>query len=126
MSFNWGDYLALADTLARQSGSPGPEEAALRSAISRSYYAAFCSARNAAETRKEITPSKTGKDHELVIRHFEKSHDLHRRKIGMNLRRLRDNRNHADYDNTLSGPPKPMAQSSVALANNVLAKLNSL
>ena len=48
MSFNWTDFLTLADALVRAPNSPGPEEASLRSAISRAYYAAFHVARNLA------------------------------------------------------------------------------
>jgi hypothetical protein len=35
MSFNWADFLTLANALVRAPNSPGPEEASLRSAISR-------------------------------------------------------------------------------------------
>jgi hypothetical protein len=46
MSFDWADYLKLAEALTQAPTVPGPEEAALRAAMSRAYYAAFCSARN--------------------------------------------------------------------------------
>jgi uncharacterized protein (UPF0332 family) len=41
MSFDWADYLRLAESLVSNPNAPGPEEAALRAAISRAYYAAF-------------------------------------------------------------------------------------
>ena len=57
--------------------------------------------------------------------HDQKASDRIRRKIGTDLRRLRDNRNRADYDDVLIGIV-PLAQSSVAVAGNVLQALNSL
>ncbi len=46
MSFNWSEYLNLAQELAGRSTEPPNQEARLRSSISRAYYAAFCKARN--------------------------------------------------------------------------------
>lgn len=41
MSFDWIDYLSFATELLSDPDTPGPPEAALRSAASRAYYAAF-------------------------------------------------------------------------------------
>jgi uncharacterized protein (UPF0332 family) len=46
MSFNCSDYLDLARELIGQTDITASEEAKLRSAISRAYYAAFIQARN--------------------------------------------------------------------------------
>ena len=46
MTFDWSEYLKLAQELAGQTVSPANEEAKLRSSVSRAYYAAFCKARN--------------------------------------------------------------------------------
>ena len=46
MSFDWSQYLNLAKELAGQATIPAEQEARLRDAISRSYYAAFILARN--------------------------------------------------------------------------------
>lgn len=46
MSFDWLEYLNLAQELAGQATKPSSQEAKLRSAVSRAYYAAFCEARN--------------------------------------------------------------------------------
>jgi hypothetical protein len=61
----------------------------------------------------------------LVIDHFQGSSDRIRRKIGIDLSRLRSNRNRADYDDIL-GQPTAQAQFSVAIARSVLKALNSL
>ena len=43
MSFDWSEYLDLARELALQGSAPSLSEARVRAAISRAYYAAFCS-----------------------------------------------------------------------------------
>ena len=126
MSFNWTDFLTLADALVRDPNSPGPEEASLRSAISRAYYAAFHVARNFGRDRGEFTPTETGRDHWLVKHHFMSSSVRTRQKIGLDLDRLYDYRTSADYDDVLAGRPISLAQSSVAVARNVLNTIHSL
>jgi len=126
MSFDGADFLTLADALVCDPNSPGPEEASLRSAISRAYYAAFLVARNFGRDRLEFTPTGTGRDHWIVMNHFRSSPDRIRRKIGLDLDRLYDYRTSADYDDILAGRPVALAQSSVAIAHNVLAALASL
>ena len=46
MSFNWSEYLALAQQLAGKAQISATQESRLRSAISRAYYSAFIQARN--------------------------------------------------------------------------------
>jgi len=126
MSFDWADFLTLAEALLRDPNSPGPEEASLRSAISRAYYAVFCSARNFASDRGNFVPQGTAKDHNRLRAHFQKTRDRTRWKIATELGRLRDNRNRADYDDVLIRRPISLAQSSVTVARNVLNTLKSL
>jgi uncharacterized protein (UPF0332 family) len=126
MSCDWTEFLTLAEALQRTPNSPGPREASLRSAISRAYYAAFCVARNFGRDRREFAPTGTAQDHSLVKDHFRKSSDRTRRKIGIDLDRLRDYRNAADYEDVLGRRPESMAKSSVVIARNVLNALNSL
>lgn len=126
MSFNWDEFLTLAEALVRDPNSPGPEEASLRSAVSRAYYAAFCSARNLARDRREITLTHTGRDHWLVQKHFQDSPHPTRRQIGTSLDRLRDYRRQADYKDDLDGSAVSQAIFSIKVARNVLNALNSL
>jgi hypothetical protein len=65
MSFNWIDYLTFATALVNNPETPGPSEAALRSAISRAYYAAFRSALEFA-TSEGYHPRSSGDDHSSV------------------------------------------------------------
>ena len=126
MSFHWGDYLTLADSLVSAPAALGPQEAALRAAISRAYYAAFCSARNLVRSQGEIAPSGAASDHELIAIHFRGSTDPTRRRIGADLGRLRKYRNNADYDDRLAGDPLSRAKLSVATAHSILTALSSL
>jgi uncharacterized protein (UPF0332 family) len=89
--------------LAKNLAPPGEnDEAKLRSSISRAYYAAFCIARN--HLREEHKPIPVENVHSYVISQL---HGLgkgnHGRKLALELRRLRDHRNRADYDDEISG-----------------------
>ena len=71
MAFDWGDYLGLASTLEADKGSSF-QEAALRSAVSRAYYAAYCYARNYARDQEGLLLANKPSDHGLVKRHHLK------------------------------------------------------
>jgi uncharacterized protein (UPF0332 family) len=127
VSFNWTDYLTLAENLVRDPSSPGPKEASLRAAISRAYYGAFCSARSFAETKDNPPLSRKGKasDHRLIIDHFAKFPDPDRKKISVNLDRLRSDRNKADYDDHLH-QSNSLATISIQRAQEIIKSLQSL
>ena len=55
MSFDWHQYLDLAQELAGQQQKPSTEDARLRSAASRAYYGAYCAARNKLEQDGDTT-----------------------------------------------------------------------
>lgn len=86
--------------------SEGSEnEAKLRSSISRAYYAAFCSARNyISRVDRKDPPANISSVHQYVIDYFKgkiygSPQRKERKKIGEELRRMRDARRKADYDN---------------------------
>ncbi len=92
MSFDWGEYLRLAKSLARTSN-----EAELRSSISRAYYAVFNTARRIIVNKGlGYLPTWSHKDHKKVPEIFEKY--LKAVEISEGLKRLRNYRNKADYD----------------------------
>ena len=101
MSFNWSDYLILAKNLAGKTLLPC-QEAQFRSAISRAYYAAFCSARNLI-IQKGDTISSNSKAHKEVQSFFEKRKDIISKEIQSDLDRLRKDRNDADYKDKFPG-----------------------
>src|SRR5208282_4665971 len=93
MAFDWASYLHVSRALAAQT----TDEAALRSAISRAYYAAFGIASARMRADGENVPS-TGEAHKAVWAHFESANDKFRRKIGADGKRLRWRRRQADYE----------------------------
>jgi hypothetical protein len=119
MAFDWREYLDLARFLT-QPGTGFTEEAALRCAMSRAYYAAFCHARNYARDRHGFAPSYDPSDHKLVRDHF--------RGQGMNgiartLNQLRQWRNLCDYTDTLYNLPT-LAPIAIAQAQQVFTVLS--
>lgn len=124
MRFDWQEYLKLAQELAGQSVKSN-EEARLRSSISRAYYAAFCNARNYLHYIEGHKIPSTSYAHRLVREQFKKSNDRLRRDIGIDMERLRQNRNKADYHNFVSGL-QDMTCMSLSLAENIISKLNML
>ena len=121
MSFKWVQYLHLAELL-----NENESEAAKRAAISRAYYAVFCICRNFARDNKELIPSTSADDHSLVIEHFKASNNPKRQLIGSLLRRMRESRNSADYDDELIGFPDLMSKSTIEQAQKILDLLKNL
>ncbi|HAZ46829.1 MAG TPA: hypothetical protein DDW76_30770 [Cyanobacteria bacterium UBA11369] len=120
MTFNWSEYLNLAQELAQQT----TDEAKLRSAISRAYYAAFIKSRNFLQEREGLT-IPTENTHKYVINQFKNSSDPVRIKIGRRLLRLRGFRNQADYDNTFPLLVEK-TQESLTLARRIISSLDNL
>lgn len=127
MNFDWSEYLNLAQELAGPPTSLSNEEARLRSAISRAYYAAFCKARNHLRDNENLSirPPRGESTHQFVIRQFKFSSDASRRQIGTHLNRLRVDRNKADYDDTVSRVQK-MTQFVLTMAQSVISSLQTL
>jgi hypothetical protein len=125
MTFDWTDFLSFADALVSNPSQPGPEEAALRSAASRAYFGAFCLVRDWAHGRSLFTPSGGPEDHSALVAALETSAHMDAVKIAGNLRRLRVNRNTADYDRLIANPQK-MAAYCVGVARNVAKSLRQM
>lgn len=100
MSFDWSDYLVLARELAHQTIQPTQQEARLRSAISRSYYAAFIKARNHLRDKEGLVAPASANPHQYVINQFLNSRIAARHRIGWDLVYLRRERNKADYEDS--------------------------
>lgn len=98
MAFDWAGYLTLAEEL----GGRADDEAALRSAISRAYYAAFCSARNRLRNGG-VSPPATGDSHTAIRNIYRLSPDPRAVAIGTTGDRLRRMRNRADYHDVFAG-----------------------
>ena len=119
MAFDWTEFLTLAKELSQRS-----DEAALRSAISRAYYAAFGKARAFLEAEGVSFVSNAG-DHALVWETFRGSSNDARYYIGVDGFGLRNQRNKADYDADVSDMQARM-QRAVRKAEAILKALERL
>jgi len=126
MSFDWNEYYQLSRELAGLATGVSTQEAKMRSAISRAYYAAFCKARDyLLQTYPEEVLPQGSDIHYYVPRRFESSSDKMRRDIGEHLRILRTYRNRADYD----GVVRDLAtttQQALRRASSALQQLSKL
>lgn len=122
--FDWGEFISLAQNLLKIN-RPVSEEAACRAAISRSYYGAFCLARNFAEDNDHVTFDSSSKVHIIIQEHYANETDTAKQKIGEDLRRLRLARNIADYDNICHNI-KNKASGSIRRAERVKKVLQNL
>ncbi len=113
MSFDWKDFIRLAEKLTQT-----PDEASLRSAISRAYYGVFCITRN----KKGLNHLKHAGVHQEVIKRYKNSNDPNEQKIGIFLDKLRDSRNKADYDEN-ANVNLHLVQRVLIHANNILKLL---
>lgn len=120
MSFDWSTYLELADELAMRS-----EESCQRSAISRAYYAAFCSAREKLEDEGKLSRTGGGQDHIRVWNSFQTSGEKTRRRIGQFGNSLKRMRGKADYEDEIPELPKLIARAP-RHARKMLSDLQSL
>lgn len=121
MSFNWSDYLILAQNLAGKT-SLQCQEAGFRSAISRAYYAAFCSARNLL-IQKGYNISSSSKTHKEVQDIFMNRGDITSKEIQSNLDRLRKDRNDADYEDQFPGKLDKKTISDLFFAQRIIDDL---
>lgn len=90
--FDWSTFLDLAERLAESS-----DEASLRSAISRGYYALFHRARRYAVRHQFQPPGPPISTHQALIAWFKQRPSDEEREIGDELDDLRKLRNDADY-----------------------------
>lgn len=126
MSFDWAQYLFLAQDLAGLSPSvPPSQEARLRSAVSRAYYAAFCEARNVLRKKGRYTPAWDDNVHTYVRDQFRRDPNPVYRKIGDDLNRLRIDRNEADYSEVVRRLPTTVRR-DVELARRLIGLLTRL
>jgi uncharacterized protein (UPF0332 family) len=89
MPFRWSEYLDLAQELLSRDLSPASDEAKLRAAVSRAYYAALQSAKTRL-IEKDYYPNipTGGPIHRFVIDQFRDHPEEARKKIGIDLARL--------------------------------------
>ncbi|KYK27645.1 MAG: hypothetical protein HXS48_16615 [Theionarchaea archaeon] len=123
MRFVWSQYLTLAKELAGHSVTASTE-AKLRSSVSRAYYAAFCEARNYLRNELGYPIPTTGEAHKLVIDNLKTSIEPKLRRVGINLDRLRIDRNKTDYKDSVTGLHS-MTKMALMLSEQIISTLNT-
>ena len=126
MSFDWSEYLTLAQELTSASISSPIQEAHLRAAISRAYYAAFCKARNYLHNKDGYLTPRGTNAHLDVIMKFERSSNMGRRKVGALLRSLRGIRNLVDYEEIFPGNQLGRTQGALSESERVIRLLQTI
>lgn len=120
--FDWHDYLEFAQRLHRDS----LRGAELRSAISRSYYAAFNITRDYLEQRCGITiDDKAGSVHRQVWGHCQKAKDRRLNKVFFKGIDLCDRRGKADYRASFNCSADEVSI-SLGLASKIIEKIEEL
>jgi|YelNatPaOPRAMG01_1025707.scaffolds.fasta_scaffold26835_2 uncharacterized protein (UPF0332 family) len=101
--FEWEQYFLFAEKIINVefiSDHMDLEEACLRSAISRFYYAVFCISRNyIRDFLKKTIPNKDS--HKFVREEFINSSEKNKQKIGEYLKQLSKKRKDADYEDNI-------------------------
>lgn len=96
--FDWAEYLKLAEELANRHG----DEAAQRAAISRAYYAAYCSARNKLEDWQLLKRNQRSKtSHQDVWGIFEDDSRPGWEQVGQEGHNMKEDRRKADYEDQI-------------------------
>lgn len=126
MSFDWSEYLTLAQELTSAAATSPIQEAHLRTAISRAYYAAFWKARSFLLDKDGYQTPKGINAHWDVLNKFEGSSDMRRRKVGTLLRSLKGLRNIADYEATFLGNQPGRTQGVLIEAEQVISLLRTI
>jgi hypothetical protein len=118
MTFNWYEYFLLAQYLEKECKF-SYSEALQRSAVSRAYYAAFCSAREYAISKYQKKFRPDSDVHlEVRITFKEKKRD----DISDNLNDLRLLRNKCDYNNDVKNLHIIVKQ-AIQLADDIVSRL---
>ena len=126
MTFDWRDYLAIANSLSNAPDAPGPPEASHRTSASRAYYSVFNTALAYAEG-EGFSPRRSGDDH-IGLQRFFRSGDATRdeRRIAQELGRLFNLRRQADYERALDRSPDALSAHAIGHADLVTSLLTGL
>ena len=120
MACDWSAYLGLAEELALRADN----EAAMRSAMSHAYYTAFGTAADHLRRRGIAVP--VVKSHAFVWRTFRHTPDPRHVEIGLQLDRLRQWREAADYAADYPGDFHEDTREAVRRARSVVDAIRRL
>jgi len=127
VSFDWSEYLTVAQDLTAGRPPSASEEARSRAAVSRAYYAVFCRARDYLTACNELSFKRQDEPnlHAVVAERFKYSVDGRRRDVGTRLALMRAARNRCDYESEVRDVTK-LRDEALAHARHAFAKLDAL
>lgn len=120
MAFSWEEYLRLAKQLSQHD----TDEASLRSAVSRAYYAVFCKARNMISKETGKVFSGTAEEHREVWNSYRLKGGTNQKAIGDFGIQLRNSRNLVDYSDEVQNLPV-LVQKSIEKAERIIDYLKT-
>ena len=121
MAFDWRTFLTLAQILVKQESN----DAALRSAISRAYYAAYIVARRHWETANGPVP-REGSSHKIIWDGYANGSGNIERRIATDGNTMFTHRNRADYDDNIPGDLVSTAKTVLILAEKTIKNVEGL
>ena len=124
MSFDWQNYLTLAQYMMDTAEEFPETEACYRSVVSRAYYAMFCMTRD--YVSQVDGQDFYSNDHRALQDYLTNHPHRVRQKIGNQLRRLHQHRKKADYDRDLGEAPVNKATKALYEAQKVLEGLTQI
>lgn len=123
--FDWREYFGFAQFIVQRASDFPNEEAAYRSAVSRAYYAAFCTARTIVSEKDN--KSFYSDEHRSLQDYLTTHSNKTRKSIGNRLKQLHQLRKQADYDDILKrGNAQYLAQSAMGMATNIMNDLEAI
>jgi len=125
MTFNWIDYLNLAENsynFACNDSSCTIKEAYYRNSISRAYYSVFCEVRKYVKDKDKV---KFTSGAHLKLQDYLMGQGGKKSTIGHQLKQLHQDRIQADYHEKLNSPNKK-AGKALSQANKISTSLNDL
>jgi len=120
MRFDWAEFLNLARYLQGDSTVAFSQEAGLRTAVSRAYYAAFGHAVEFARVKLRYRPTYDWQDHRNVRQHFVNSGKVD---IAQGLEEMRQWRNDCDYRSDADPMISIRVESAINRADRILGAL---
>jgi len=127
MSFDWAGFLLVAASLERGEGDETLRAAQCRSAISRAYYAAFCTARDHLSRSRGHDHTRQRGVHEYVRRQFQglRNDRPEYQLVAAYLRRLQVARAEADYNAAWEADLGDAARTAIEDCRRVLRALDA-
>jgi len=118
--FNWDDYLKLAKDLILPEIKRSSDEACLRTAVSRAYYAAYNKAERYARVHGYAPPKEN--KHEALIKFFAMNDDQNMKIISAKLGIVKKDRVRCDYYDSLKNVNPNKA---IKTAEEIISEINT-